>query len=176
MHQRANRPLSLLLAFLLVLGGLPISTLATPQVEYVEHYESINLGAPLAELHPKPRGLEAASTSEVVADNPLRAFADAITEPVGVIGFENGFDADPNEIVEVIVHFRTLPSVLLRLLHEEEQPNFAQFSAEPLSDSDFEPTAQAGPNQCLDKQASLMNSSSTILPGAAGPAPALSWP
>jgi len=62
-------------------------------------------------------------------------------ERLGAVGFEEGFDDNPFNLVDITVTFRTPPTVALRLLSEQNQPHGsimpamgeAQFEAEALA-------------------------------------------
>ena len=69
----------------------------------------------------------------------LEAFTQTLEPALALEGFDEGWDADPNALIEIGVQFVTPPSVALRLMHEAE-PQRARMS---LSADDFEAQAQA---------------------------------
>ncbi|MCL2843822.1 MAG: S8 family serine peptidase, partial [Oscillospiraceae bacterium] len=71
------------------------------------------------------------------APDSIKILTQTLQSPMGLQGFALGWNADPNELVEIGVQFATPPAVALRLMREEEQPLLRSSS-----ESDFEEQAQ----------------------------------
>ena len=78
--------------------------------------------------------VEPVSAQETLPDT-FETLTQTLQTPVGLQGFALGWDADPNELIEIGVQFVTPPAVALRLLQEEQE-------IRPLSAQSYEDQAQ----------------------------------
>jgi len=70
-------------------------------------------------------------------ETAIETITQTLQSPMGLQGFALGWDADPNELIEIGVQFVTPPAVALRLMQEER--GFRAFSAQS-----YEEQAQLG--------------------------------
>jgi len=114
MKTTLKKYIALLLAILLVIAPLAGCNAAT-EVS----------AEPLSGLEPLPGSFE--------------ILTQTLQTPIGLQGFALGWDADPNELIEIGVQFVTPPAVALRLMHDGEQPLLRS-----LAENTFEEQAQIG--------------------------------
>ena len=63
-------------------------------------------------------------------DERMAILTQTLSAPLGIFGFELGWDDDPYEMVEIAVQFVTPPEVALRLLYTDGHTTFRSFRAQ----------------------------------------------
>jgi len=53
-------------------------------------------------------------------DDDLYVWTRTLTTPLGAVGFEIGFDSNPNAIIGISVQFTTPPVAALQMMHEAQ--------------------------------------------------------
>ena len=111
LNSKLNRLLSVILSAVLFVGILPLFVSVAQCTYDYGHSEDFSAFAP---------------DDDLVYD----ILTHTQGASVGMQGFETDFDNNPNEIIEIIVQFRTPPEVALRLLSEMDDTPIRSFSAQ----------------------------------------------
>lgn len=87
----------------------------------------------------------------------LNALAEALQQPAGAQGFEDGYDDNPEEMVEIVVQFVTMPSEMIKLYNRQQGVYTTKAQAETVAEA-----AHVRFNNALNKLTSLNRSVSKI--------------